>query len=246
MLSGLRYLGKNHYLCILMMTSRTYHSLHLDIAACDSNSIIYLLLPQRLSENELASIEEFSARFKSNIVAISGMDWNSDMTPWKAPAVNDGLFGGHATQFLDRLKEDIFFNLENSLKISKPKRYLIGLSLAGLFTVWAGVRKAFFDGVAAISGSFWYDGFAEWLEKQEKLNCVHFHISLGEKEKETKVKRFANIEEDTMKVVETLMAKGAEVTFEMTEGGHNSPIIPRFEKSVVSLLGILPVPSIEV
>ena len=66
---------------------------------------------------------------------------------------------------------------------------------------------------------------------------MRFYICLGEKEKETKVKRFANIEEDTMKVVEILMGKGADVTFEMTEGGHNSPIIPRIEKSVVSILG---------
>ena len=34
-----------------------------------------------------------------------------------------------------------------------------------------------------------------------------------------------------------LMAKGVDVTFEMTEGGHNCSIIPRFEKSVVSFLG---------
>ena len=54
------------------------------------------------------------------------------------------------------------------------------------------------------------------------------------KEKETKVKRFANIEAETMGVVEILMARGADVTFDMTEGGHNSPIIPRIEKSLES------------
>lgn len=220
-----------------MMTSRTYHSLHLDIVSFDSSSIIYILLPHRLPAEELTAIEELSTRFETNIVAISEMDWNNDMTPWKAPAVKEGEFGGRASQFLDRLKGDIFFNLESSLQIRNPKRYLIGLSLAGLFSVWAGIMKPLFEGVASISGSFWYDGFAEWLLKQEELQCVRFYISMGEKEKETKVKRFANIEEDTMKVVETLMLKGAEVAFEVTEGGHNSPILPRIEKSVVSLLG---------
>lgn len=218
-----------------MITSRTYHSLNLDIAPFDSSNIIYVLLPHRLPEEDRASVEEMSSRFESTIVVISEMDWNSDLTPWKAPAVKEGEFGGHASQFLDRLKEDLFFNLENSLQIRKPKRYLIGLSLAGLFSVWAGIMKPLFEGVASISGSFWYDGFAEWILKQEELKCVRYHICLGEKEKETKVKRFANIEEDTMKVVETLMLKGAEVALEMTEGGHNSPVIPRIEKSVVSL-----------
>ena len=218
-----------------MMTSRTYHSLHLDIVSFDSSSIIYILLPHRLPAEELTAIEELSTRFETNIVAISEMDWNNDMTPWKAPAVKEGEFGGRASQFLDRLKGDIFFNLESSLQIRNPKRYLIGLSLAGLFSVWAGIMKPLFEGVASISGSFWYDGFSEWILKQEALKCVRYYVSMGDKEKETKVKRFANIEDDTMKVVETLMLKGAEVAFEVTEGGHNSPIVPRIEKSVVSL-----------
>ena len=220
-----------------MMTSRTYHSLHLDIVSFDSSSIIYILLPHRLPAEELTAIEELSTRFETNIVAISEMDWNNDMTPWKSPAVKEGEFGGRASQFLDRLKGDIFFNLESSLQIRNPKRYLIGLSLAGLFSVWAGIMKPLFEGIASISGSFWYDGFADWLMKQEDLKCVRFYVSMGEKEKETKVKRFANIEEDTMKVVETLMLKGVEVTFEVTDGGHNSPVLPRIEKSVVSLFG---------
>ena len=220
-----------------MITSRTYHSLHLDIATFDSSSIIYILLPHRLPEKERVALEEISTRFGTNIVTISEMDWNNDMTPWKAPAVKEGEFGGRASHFLERLKGDIFFNLENSLQIRNPKRYLMGLSLSGLFTVWAAIRKPLFEGVASISGSFWYDGFSEWILKQEELQCVRFYISMGENEKETKVKRFAGIEEDTMKVVETLMLKGAEVAFEVTEGGHNSPVIPRVEKSVVSLFG---------
>ena len=198
------------------MTSRTYHSLHLDIVSFDSSSIIYILLPHRLPAEELTAIEELSTRFETNIVAISEMDWNNDMTPWKAPAVKEGEFGGRASQFLDSLKGDIFFNLESSLQIRNPKRYLIGLSLSGLFSVWAGITKPLFEGVASISGSFWYDGFAEWILKQEDLNCVRFYVSMGDKEKETKVKRFANIEGDTMKVVETLILKGAEVAFEVT------------------------------
>ena len=218
-----------------MMTSRTYHALHLDIATFDSSSIIYILLPHKLPAEDTSALQELSTRFETNIVAISEMDWNDDMTPWKAPAVKEGEFGGRGSQFLDRLRGDIFFNLESSLQIRNPKRYLVGLSLSGLFAIWAGIMQPLFEGVASISGSFWYDGFAEWLLKQETLKCVRFYVSMGEKEKETKVKRFANIEEDTTKVVETLMLKGADVAFEVTEGGHNSPVIPRIEKSVVSL-----------
>ncbi len=48
---------------------------------------------------------------------------------------------------------------------------------------------------------------------------------------------FANIEQETMKVAEILMQKGAGVAFEMTEGDHNFLVIPCTEKSVVSLFG---------
>ena len=83
------------------MTSRTYHSLHLDIVSFDSSSIIYILLPHRLPEEERIALEGLSTRFETNIVTISEMDWNNDMTPWKAPAVKEGEFGGRASQFLD-------------------------------------------------------------------------------------------------------------------------------------------------
>ena len=219
-----------------MMTSRTYHSLNLDIASFDSSSIIYILLPHRLPEEELSSIEELSTRFETNIVAISEMDWNNDLTPWKAPAVKEGEFGGHASQFLDRLKEDLFFNLEHSLKISKPTRYLIGLSLAGLFSVWAGVKKDLFDGVGAISGSFWYDGFTEWFSKHEHVYSDVFYFSLGEKEKDGKNARMAIVETATLEVVESLKSRGKEVIFEMTEGGHFSAIAPRLESAITTLL----------
>lgn len=57
-----------------MITSRTYHSLNLDIAPFDSSNIIYVLLPHRLPEEDHASVEEMSSRFESTIVVISEMD----------------------------------------------------------------------------------------------------------------------------------------------------------------------------
>ena len=46
-----------------MMTSRTYHSLNLDIASFDSSNIIYILLPHRLPEEEL-SLEEIKKLYR--------------------------------------------------------------------------------------------------------------------------------------------------------------------------------------
>lgn len=225
------------YLCNSMITSRTYHSLHLDIVTYDSGYITYLLLPERLPEVEILKIQEFSELFQSNVVVVTGMDWESDMTPWKAPGLKDGVFAGQAARFLDKMKEDLFFNLEISLKLKNVKRYIIGVSLSGLFAVWSATRKPLFDGVASISGSFWYDGFTEWLMNQRTFKCTRFHISLGDKEKETKNKRLAAIEEETLKTVEILIEKGLDVSFEMTEGGHFSPIVPLVGRAFQSLFG---------
>lgn len=219
-----------------MISSRTYHSLHLDIATYDSSRIAYILLPEKLSDDELCKLQEISERFEANIVVITGMDWDSDMTPWKAPGLKDGQFAGHASYFLEKLKGDVFFNLEISLRITKPQRYLIGTSLSGLFAFWAAIKEPLFKGVASISGSFWYEGYTEWLERQDDFKCTRFHVSLGDKEKESKNKRLALVEEETIKAVETMLSKGLDVSFEMTEGGHFSPIVPRMEKSLNSLL----------
>ena len=54
---------ENHYLCITIATSRTYHPVHLDISSCQSDRICYVILPERLKEKDgknkrLASVEE--------------------------------------------------------------------------------------------------------------------------------------------------------------------------------------------
>ena len=94
------------------MTSRTYHSLHLDIACFDSSSIIYILLPHRLPEEELAAIEEISTRFETNIVAMSEMGWNNGMTPGNGPAVEEGEVGVRVRQLVDSLEQDSVFDID--------------------------------------------------------------------------------------------------------------------------------------
>ena len=220
-----------------MSTSRIFHSFHLDISTCEANRICYIILPERLKESEKPWLDRMVETLSANMVVISGLEWDTDLTPWKAPGLKTGEFAGKAQAFLDILSNDLIVNVESSLRLNRPERHICGVSLSGLFAIWASCKKDIFTGAASVSGSFWYDGFAEWILKQEELKCVRYYVSMGDKEKETKVKRFANIEEDTIKVVETLMLKGAEVAFEVTEGGHNSPVVPRIEKSVVLLLG---------
>ena len=126
---------ENHYLCITIATSRTYHSLHLDISSCQSDRICYVVLPERLKEKELAWLDSMAERHQATFVVISGVSWEEDLTPWKAPCLKGGEFAGKAQYFLEMLKADLFFNMEISLQMKKAEHSIVGVSLSGLFSL---------------------------------------------------------------------------------------------------------------
>ena len=215
-----------------MVTSRTYHALHLDIASYPSDRICYVILPEKLKESEHQWLESMATRHKGNFVVISGVNWEDDLTPWKAPGLKTGEFGGKAQYFLEMLKGDLFFNLEISLQIKKAERSLVGVSLSGLFAVWASISMPLFRAAGSVSGSLWYDGFLEWMKKSTDTVTGRYYFSLGEKEKEGKNRRLASVEEATLEAVDFLKSVGKEVTFEYNEGNHFGPLIERIEKAI--------------
>ena len=215
-----------------MITSRTYHALHLDIASYTSDRICYVILQEKLKESEHRWLEEIAERHLATFVVISGVNWEEDLTPWKAPGLKGGEFTGKANYFMEMLKGDLFFNLEISLKIRKPRRSLVGVSLSGLFAVWSTGCMPLFEAVGSVSGSLWYDGFLEWMKSQEKFHCERYYFSIGDKEKDGKNKRLVSVEEATLEAVDLLKSVGKEVTFEYNEGNHFGPLIERIEKAI--------------
>ena len=218
-----------------MSTSRTFHSFHLDISTCESNRICYILLPERLKESESTWLDRMAETLSANMVVVSNLDWESDLTPWKAPGLKTGEFAGKAQSFLDRLTGDLLISIENSLRINRPERYICGVSLSGLFALWASCKKDIFKGVASVSGSFWYDGFIEWIS-ENRPNADKFYLSLGEKEKDSKNPRLAKVDEATKHIYGLLNVIGADVYFEYNEGNHFGPLIERIEKAITNIL----------
>ena len=219
-----------------MVTSRTYHALHLDIASYPSDRICYVILPEKLKESEHQWLESMAARHEGYFVVISGVNWEEDLTPWKAPGLKTGEFSGKAQYFLEMLKGDLFFNLEISLQIKKAERSLVGVSLSGLFAVWASLSTPLFSSVGSVSGSLWYDGFLEWMKKNTDTVTGRYYFSLGDKEKDGKNKRLASVEETTLEAVDLLKSVGKEVTFEYNEGNHFGPLIERIEKAINNIM----------
>ena len=222
-----------------MKTSRIYHELNLDIVTTESDDVCYVLLPERMKEAEMDWLEELVQKYSLNIVAISGMKWNDALTPWKAPALNpkEEDFKGKAKDFLSSLLGDICVNTEQSLRLNHPKRYIIGVSLAGLFAVWASTKTNKFECVASISGSFWYDGFVEWFKEQELL-AERYFLSLGDKEVKAKNERLASVGSCTESILQIIQDKSKEVTFVTDEGNHFEFFKERIEKAISSVANI--------
>lgn len=218
-----------------MSTSRIFHSYHLDISISMSHRICYIILPEKLKESEKPRLDRMAEDLSANMVVISGLDWESDLTPWKAPGLKTGEFAGKAQAFLDILSSDIIVNVESSLRISRPERYICGVSLSGLFALWASCRKDIFYGVASVSGSFWYDGFIEWISENRPF-ADKFYFSLGEKEKESKNPRLASVDSATKHIFGLMNVAGATASFEYNEGNHFGPLIDRIEKAITKIL----------
>lgn len=218
-----------------MSTSRIFHSLHLDIATCDSNRICYIVLPEKLKESENEWLDRMAETLSANMVVISGLDWEADLTPWRAPGLKTGEFAGKAQAFLDKLAGDLMVNVESSLRINRVERFFCGVSLSGLFGLWASCKRDLFKGVASVSGSFWYDGFIEWIS-EHRPEPERFYLSLGEKEKDSKNPRLAAVDSATNHIYGLLNTVGKDVCLEYNEGNHFGPLIERIEKAITNIL----------
>ena len=218
-----------------MSISRIYHSYHLDIAQSSPHRICYIILPERLKETEREWLDRMAEQHSASMVVISGLDWESELTPWKAPGLKSGEFAGRAQSFLDILKNDIMVNVESSLRMSRPRRFIAGVSLSGLFALWASCKSDLFYGVGSVSGSFWYDGFIGWISENRPF-ADRFYLSLGEKEKESKNPRLSSVDSATKHIYGLLNTAGCQVIFEYNEGNHFGPLIERIEKAVTNIL----------
>ena len=183
-------------------------------------------------------LEEAGARFDVKLVLLPQADWNNDLTPWPAePVFKKGkAFGGNAETYLRQLQNDTIPGIEAQLGIQPAERWILGVSLAGLFAVWAAARCALFTRIAAISGSFWFPGFPQWLQDQAVSPALQSaYLSLGRKEAEGKNPHLKDIAVQTLAVADMLQRKGVQTSFEWTEGTHFAPVIPRLEQALQAL-----------
>lgn len=198
--------------------------------------LCYLILPEGVTKDLDEGLKTLAHRYGLTFVLVNDVDWNDDLTPWPAAGVFKKAkpFGGKADIFLEKLTNEIIPETEAQLRLENPERTLLGVSLSGLFTLWAGYRTDLFSHLVSISGSLWYDGFTEWMPSQKLSdNIASVCMLLGDREKNSKEKRMATVEERTAAAFDILKTQcHGKVTFELVEGTHFSPILPRIERAV--------------
>ena len=177
-----------------------------------------LVLIQMVDDHDLEGIENEVAEIKRLtdmdfcLVAIKVDDWNTDLSPWKAPAVfgkQDFGDGAAAT-------------LEEVLKLTQDadKTYFIGgYSLAGLFALWAAYQTDVFCGVAAASPSVWFPGFAEYM-KENLIKTDTVYLSLGDKEEKTRNSVMATVGDRIREAHDLIKGQGRNTTLEWNPGNH--------------------------
>ena len=108
--------------------------------------------------------------------------------------------------------------------------------MSGLFALWQWMLCDTFANIASLSGSFWYEGFLDWMKNRpipEKTGKGYF--LLGDQEPKSRVKAFQSVGTDTQEIVAILRKAGIATEFQSVPGNHYSDPIPRLEKAFSAL-----------
>ena len=174
-----------------------------------------------------------------NLVTISGLHWNQELSPWPIETVvskNDN-FAGEARGWLSLLTHEVVPQVERLLNTSPAWRMLAGYSLAGLFAVWAAHQCDLFTRILSASGSMWYPEWLEFAQEHEPAVALQgLYLSVGEQESTSRNAVLHTVGERTQALADLMAGRGMNVKFELNPGNHfkNPPL--RVAKGIKWLL----------
>ena len=171
-------------------------SIHTQMSSVAGAPIVYLL--GDVADNSPIQVPE-----GVSLVNVGVDLWEENFSPWCAPRVfaKGPNFGDGAQKTLDTLINQVIPWAESELTDPPTYRVLVGYSLAGLFSLWAGVSQpgapqqvargcqpddapsqpgtphvdvpvATFQRIGAVSGSFWFPGLLDYVDQQLRGGAV--------------------------------------------------------------------------
>ncbi len=181
-------------------------------------------------------IKELSGEKSFSLSVVPVDRWGDQLTPWQASSpYGKEIYGGEGDKTLNELVEQIK-NIEG--KLPSEKRYIVGYSLAGLFSLWAFYKSGFFHGVASCSGSLWYPGWDKFSSNINAPQNSIVYLSLGDKEENTKNFVMKKVGEATRTQFETIRKDKniIDSVFELNPGGHFRDTEERIAKGMAWLI----------
>lgn len=170
--------------------------IHTQMSSVTGAPVVYLL-------GDVADNSPVQIREGVSLVSVGVDLWEENFSPWCAPRVfaKGPNFGDGAQKTLDTLINQVIPWAESELTDPPAYRVLVGYSLAGLFSLWAGVSQpgvspqvargcqpgtatgstgapaapqpaATFQRIGAVSGSFWFPGLLDYVDQQLRGGAV--------------------------------------------------------------------------
>ena len=224
-------------------------SVHTQMSSVAGAPIVYLL--GDVADNSPVQVPE-----GVSLVNVGVDLWEENFSPWCAPRVfaKGPNFGDGAQKTLDTLINQVIPWTESELTESPAYRMLVGYSLAGLFSLWAGVSQqvargcqhdataphvnapaATFQRIGAVSGSFWFPGLLDYVDQQLSggvVGLTHAYLSLGDREARTPNPQIMHVRENAELLASKLENAGITSTFELNRGNHFQNVEGRMQKAL--------------
>ncbi len=211
-------------------------SVHTQMSSVAGAPIVYLL-------GDVADHSPVQIPEGVSLVNIGVDLWEENFSPWCAPRVfaKGPNFGDGAQKTLDTLINQVIPWAESELTDPPAYRMLVGYSLAGLFSLWAGLSQACitpiptFQRIGAVSGSFWFPGLLDYVDQQLRggaVSLTHAYLSLGDREARTPNPQIMHVRENAELLASKLQNAGITTTFELNRGNHFQNVEGRMQKAL--------------
>ena len=228
-------------------------SIHTQMSSVAGAPIVYLL--GDVADNSPVQVPE-----GVSLVNVGADLWEENFSPWCAPRIfaKGPNFGDGAQKTLDTLIDQVIPWTESELTEPPAYRILVGYSLAGLFSLWAGVTQAgvsqpgipqqvacscqtddapvaTFQRIGAVSGSFWFPGLLDYVDQQLSggaVSLTHAYLSLGDREARTPNPQIMHVRENAELLASRLESAGITSMFELNRGNHFQNVEGRIQKAL--------------
>jgi predicted alpha/beta superfamily hydrolase len=178
-------------------------------------------------------------------VCIEPINRIHEYTPWPEERIppNDTAFGGRASEYIDYIINTVKPYIDSHYPaLTGPEHTgIMGYSLGGLVTVFALFQSDVFGRAASLSGSFWYNGWIDFIKCHNLLNFrVEIMMSVGENEarnepEDSIYKQMTWFNKQTHAILQAKI--GRNIPLYLDNGDHLDYLVPRMTKALLWFCG---------